>query len=75
MPNILEIESLAHYGEADLEIWLNDNGFTDVQNSSYWSATRGMFNPSAYNWHLNITDGKIAAGNLDRRVIAVRSVE
>ncbi len=75
MPNIIEIESLAHYGKADLETWLNDNGFTNVQNSSYWSATRGMFNPTAYNWHLNISDGKIAAGNLDRRVIAVRSVE
>lgn len=37
MPNIVEIESLVHAGQSNGAIWLNNQGFTNVPESNWWS--------------------------------------
>ncbi|MDH4161173.1 MAG: DUF1566 domain-containing protein [Nitrospirota bacterium] len=39
LPNKKELRSLANYGEADVATWLNNQGFSNVQASFYWSST------------------------------------
>jgi YD repeat-containing protein len=39
MPNVIELESLGHGGEADIAAWLNSQGFSNVQAGLYWSST------------------------------------
>jgi hypothetical protein len=39
LPNINELESLVNAEEADSSIWLNSQGFTNVQSFYYWSAS------------------------------------
>ena len=45
LPNIRELMTLAHFGEADMDDWLNSSGFSDVVGGSApgdfpWSSTR-----------------------------------
>jgi hypothetical protein len=39
LPNLIELESLAHAGQTDVAAWLVSQGFTNVQGSQYWSST------------------------------------
>ena len=39
LPNIREIESLVNYGVSNSAGWINLNGFTNLNSSSYWSST------------------------------------
>ncbi|MBV6342392.1 DUF1566 domain-containing protein [Candidatus Magnetobacterium casense] len=39
LPNVNELESLINAGQADTSVWLNKQGFTNVQSNYYWSST------------------------------------
>jgi hypothetical protein len=39
LPNLNEISSFMHAGEANLSTWLNSSGFNSVQQGYYWSST------------------------------------
>ncbi|HTG01142.1 MAG TPA: DUF1566 domain-containing protein [Nitrospirota bacterium] len=39
LPNINELMSLIHAGQADTAAWLNTQGFSNVQGNFYWSST------------------------------------
>jgi len=39
MPNESEFRSLVHYGQSQPDIWLKDQGFSNVQSAYYWSST------------------------------------
>jgi len=55
LPNINELESLVHAGQANTATWLNTQGFTDVQAGFYWSSSTYAGNTgsawSVYMWH------------------------
>ena len=53
MPNILELESLTHAGEADTSAWLNSIGFQNVQAVEYWSSTQYV-NLGNGGWTINL---------------------
>lgn len=38
LPNLVELQSLLNYGETTATAWLNSQGFSNVQNGSYWSS-------------------------------------
>jgi hypothetical protein len=61
LPNINELESLAHAGQRNTSTWLNAAGFTGVQPSFYWSSTTDSYNPgSAGNaWCVNMWVGYV----------------
>jgi hypothetical protein len=61
LPNINEIESLINAGEANPAIWLNGQGFANVQTSNYkyyWSSTSSV-SPNSYRYLTNMFDGSI----------------
>ncbi len=39
LPNIIEMESLIHAGQLLTTVWLNTQGFSNVQDEFYWSST------------------------------------
>jgi hypothetical protein len=39
LPNMVELNSLVHYGQSNQSVWLNTQGFTDVLPGGYWSST------------------------------------
>ncbi len=39
LPNVNELESLVHAGQANTATWLNSLGFTNVQSGGYWSSS------------------------------------
>lgn len=39
MPNFNELRSLYHYGKSDPAAWLNEQGFSAIQPSYYWTST------------------------------------
>jgi hypothetical protein len=43
-----EMQSLANYGESDATAWLNSQGFSNVQDSAYWSSTNLAETPAAW---------------------------
>ncbi len=46
LPNVRELYSLIHLGQADSSVWLNTQGFTGVQSYYYWSSTSTAFTTS-----------------------------
>jgi hypothetical protein len=54
MPNINEMLSLGHFGEADISAWLNSQGFTNVGTSFYWSSTTDAYTNGA--WVIQMAD-------------------
>ena len=44
LPNVNELESLVNAGEADDVAWLNSQGFTNMQDWSYWFSTTRAIN-------------------------------
>jgi len=69
LPNVNELESLVHGGEANTAAWLNTQGFTnvqyfaDVQNKKYtyyWPSTTYASSTNSA-WRVNMTDGWVCA--------------
>ena len=58
MPNINELESLAHWGEADQSSWLNSpaQGFVNVQAEPYWSSTTDVYQ-GVDAWYIDMSGG------------------
>ncbi|MBF0345303.1 MAG: DUF1566 domain-containing protein [Nitrospirae bacterium] len=46
LPNIREIENLVNAGQVDTSIWLNSQGFINVQSNAYWSSTTYTYDTS-----------------------------
>jgi hypothetical protein len=61
LPNINELESLAHAGEMDVASWLKAQGFTGVQSLHYWSSTSRAYIPD-WAWGVSMWYGNM---NLD----------
>jgi uncharacterized repeat protein (TIGR02543 family) len=63
MPNIVELESLIHSGQANQKTWLESQGFTNVMagdNTVYWVST-AYVNYTGGAWGIRMTDGSYYA--------------
>ncbi|MBF0316958.1 MAG: DUF1566 domain-containing protein [Nitrospirae bacterium] len=58
LPNINELESLVHLGQADSSAWLGLHGFTNVQTDTYWSSTT-FVHDTATAWLVHFIDGDV----------------
>jgi hypothetical protein len=56
LPNQNELESLVNAGSADSSVILNGSGFTNVQNSQYWSSTSDASAP-VFAWDVDFIAG------------------
>jgi hypothetical protein len=56
LPNLNELESLAHSGVANAAVWLNSEGFQNVQPSGYWTSTSSVRIPYAA-WMISLHGG------------------
>ncbi|MBI5056473.1 MAG: DUF1566 domain-containing protein [Nitrospirae bacterium] len=52
IPNMLELESLTNAGQADTAVWLNSQGFQNVQASDYWSNNSYAYESAG--WSINL---------------------
>ncbi|MEW6053690.1 MAG: DUF1566 domain-containing protein [Nitrospirota bacterium] len=53
LPNIVELDSLMHYGETDTSAWLDRMGFRNMSNSWHWSSTsKAGKEKTAYGVHM-----------------------
>jgi len=59
LPNLNELESLVNAQEPNKAIWLNTQGFTDVQPYGYWVSTTIAYN-TGYAWQINMRSGLVA---------------
>jgi len=58
LPNVRELFSLIHHGQANSATWLNGQGFTGVQSNYYWSST--SYAPSTYYaWYVSLSGGYV----------------
>ncbi len=60
LPNINELQSLAHYGQNSTATWLNSQGFL-VQYAFYWSSTSSASGSAA--WNVYMLDGYVGSYN------------
>ena len=58
LPNIIELESLVNAEESNFAVWLNLQGFSNVQSSNYWSATTNAYNTD-YAWNVYMDFGDV----------------
>jgi hypothetical protein len=58
MPNINELESLAHWGEGDQATWLVSQGFSQVQTLQYWSSTTDVYQVDK-SWCIDMSAGHL----------------
>lgn len=58
LPNRSELATLANRGQADSAAWLNTQGFSGVQPSSYWSSSSFVYN-TWNGWSVNLHDGAV----------------
>ncbi len=56
LPNVNELESLINAGEPETAIWLDAQGFSNVQTSFYWSSSTYAGN-SIKAWSVNVNHG------------------
>jgi len=56
LPNRNELASLVNHGQSDSAIWLNTQGFSNVQAGSYWSSSTYAYTPRNA-WGVNMQDG------------------
>ena len=56
LPNINELASVIHSGEADSSLWLESRGFVAMSNDRYWSSTTYAGVPSSA-WTILMEDG------------------
>jgi len=62
LPNVNELASLVNQGATNAAAWLNGQGFTGVQATSYWSSTtHAAFAGAA--WYVMMTGGDVRGGN------------
>jgi len=62
LPNVNELESLINAEQNNSATWLNTQGFSNVQSSTYWSSTSLAYYPS-YAWIVYMWDGYMGSGN------------
>jgi hypothetical protein len=55
LPNVNELESLNHAGQANTAIWLTSQGFSGIVDN-YWSSTSHVYYPG-YAYHVDLRDG------------------
>jgi len=60
LPNALELESLIHADQADMGLWLNARGFTDVQSDFYWTSTTYTYSPDRV-WVVTMANGTVSS--------------
>lgn len=62
LPNRNELRSLVNYGQANISVWLNAQGFSNVQASYYWSSTTyaGYTNGA---WYVSMNNGNVGSFN------------
>jgi len=58
LPNVNELESLTNDDEPNVAVWLNSQGFTNVQSGYYLSATTVAYYPD-YAWIVYMGDGSV----------------
>jgi hypothetical protein len=56
LPNVNELRSLINFNEANNATWLTSQGFTNVQDYSYWSSTSCAHDPYDA-WSVNMWSG------------------
>ena len=62
LPNVVELESLVNAEMGNPSVWLNTQGFTNVQSTWYWSATTGA--DDTFNaWVVNMNFGIVGSGS------------
>ncbi len=54
LPNVNELLSLVHAGEASSAAWLNSNGFSNVHGANVWTSTLATGTDA---WMVNLLDG------------------
>lgn len=57
LPNINELSSLVNWQQYTQAVWLNGQGFSNVQSSSYWSSSN-YADSTGYAWH-SMRDGYV----------------
>ncbi|MBF0563849.1 MAG: DUF1566 domain-containing protein [Nitrospirae bacterium] len=75
LPNVNELESLVNAGESNTAGWLNEKGFTNVLQNSYWSSTT-YSKTTSLAWIVDLGNGDINYNNKTNvnYVLPVRSV-
>ena len=58
LPNVRELHSLIHSGQANSAAWLNGQGFTDVWPNFYWSSTT-QAQHTLYAWYVSLGNGSV----------------
>jgi hypothetical protein len=58
LPNVKELRSLAHYGQASTAEWLKTRGFTDVIGTYTWSSST-LADGITYAWIVNLYGGNL----------------
>ncbi len=59
LPNIRELRSLSNYGAADLSVWLDGLGFSNVDAYAHWSSTASQAHPDQA-WFFWLWSGHIS---------------
>lgn len=59
LPNVNELESLVHAGQANTATWLNTQGFTNVLAHYYWSSTTVVGGSTGYAWGVDMWNGYV----------------
>jgi hypothetical protein len=62
LPNINELKSLTNAGESNPAVWLDNQGFSNVQSDLYWSST--VYAPdTSLAWIVDMGDGLVSVSN------------
>lgn len=60
VPSIIELESLVNTEQSDSAIWLNTQGFSNVQSGDYWTSTTLVAGTSSFNvLGVHMNDGSV----------------
>jgi YVTN family beta-propeller protein len=65
LPNVNEIQSLAHTEKWEIGSWLNTQGFTGMERGWYWTSTTFPGEPNKA-WDMNMIDGHIQDGPITK---------
>ncbi|MBI5192612.1 MAG: DUF1566 domain-containing protein, partial [Nitrospirae bacterium] len=61
LPNVNELRSMMHVGQSDSSVWLNSQGFNNVQSITYWSSSSSASYPSNA-WVVGLWVGYVGDG-------------
>jgi hypothetical protein len=75
LPNKAELASLVNHGQASPATWLNAQGFSNIQESSYWTSTSYPFTPASNATAVTLSSGHTSALSKTQNwyVLCVRS--